>query len=587
MLARVLGALRRWLERPGAPRRVVLLALLLTLPALAAPLVADDYIHAIRLDPALHHPGVPHDPDLFVFGSGNAAQRAEMMEVGAFSWWAAEDFKLAFARPISTLTHILDHALWPDSAPAMHAHSLLWFGLLLAAVGGLYRRLHAGWAGPLALALYALDDARGQPLGFVANRNALIAAFFGVLALAAHDRWRREGWRPGAVLAPMAFGFGLLAGESALATTAFLFAYALFLDEGPRRWLSLAPAAAVVVLWQLAYSALGYGAVGSGIYVHPLQDPAAFAAALAERWPILMMGQLALPPADLWLMAPPSVRPLWFGAVVIGLLAIGAVMTPTLRASRTARFWALSTALAAVPISATFVSDRLLTFVGIGGAGLVACFLAEVEAGGAAPWRRGAAALALGLHLVLAPLLLPPRTLTVAGMAWASGVVDAAVPTDPAVTARTLVILNAPADGVVAYTSFERAAKGVPRPRALRLLATGAGPFVVTREDPRTLRVRPAPGYLATELERMLRAPWDPMAVGDTVTLSDLAVTVTEVTADGRPQEARFTFARPLEDPSWILRRWEGDAMVAWTPPAVGETAVVSAGAEPGRDPGE
>jgi len=117
----------------------------------------------------------------------------------------------------------------------MHLHSLAWLGAVVVVATLFYRRMFAAaWIAGLAALLFAVDDAHGFPAVWLANRNALIGVFFGLLTLIAHDRWRRDGWWMGAVLAPLAFLLGLLSKESAVATGAYLVAYALFLDRG--RW---------------------------------------------------------------------------------------------------------------------------------------------------------------------------------------------------------------------------------------------------------------------------------------------------------------------------------------------------------------
>ena len=63
----------------------------------------------------------------------------------------------------------------------------------------LYRRLFgregrgALWAAGLAALLYALDDAHSLSTAYLANRNALLATFFGLLSLYCHVRWRDDG----------------------------------------------------------------------------------------------------------------------------------------------------------------------------------------------------------------------------------------------------------------------------------------------------------------------------------------------------------------------------------------------------------
>lgn len=73
----------------------------------------------------------------------------------------------------------------------------------------------------------------------------------------------------------------------------------------------------------------------------------------------------------------------------------------------------------------------------------------------------------------------------------------------------------------------------------------------------------------------MLRGLQRPFLVGETVRLSDLAITITEVAPDGRAQEALFRFARPLESPEWLWMRGEGPALVPWTPPPIGVSEVL------------
>jgi hypothetical protein len=49
------------------------------------------------------------------------------------------------------------------------------------------------------------------------------------------------------------------------------------------------------------------------------------------------------------------------------------------------------------------------------------------------------------------------------------------------------------------------------------------------------------------------------MTVGERVTLQGMEVDVLRVTADGRTDQARFTFDTDLADPSFIFYLWNGD----------------------------
>jgi hypothetical protein len=181
------------------------------------------------------------------------------------------------------------------------------------------------------------------------------------------------------------------------------------------------------------------------------------------------------------------------------------------------------------------------------------------------------------VHLILAPLLLPLRALSVGLMRLIMAHSVESILEDPNVTTKTLVVVRAPADGSVAYTLVEPAALGEGRPRRLRLLASGLAPIRVTRVDERTLEVRPAQGFYSTEGERMLRGPSRPFRSGEEVQLSDLQVVVTEVDAAGRALEAEFRFERELEDASLLWYTWRDSGLKRYVPPPVGATHTLPA----------
>jgi hypothetical protein len=568
-------------------RAVILFALLLVAPALGVGPMGDDYMHMARVDPRLHVPGFSYAPlDLFTFVSGDPAQRAILREEGVFGWWMAPDFRMSFWRPFSSLTHVADHRLWPRSSVLAHAHSIAWFAALLAVLAALYRRFHPPWIAHLALLLYAIDDARGWVLGWTANRNVLVAATLAFAALLVHDRSRRDGWRPGTWLAPVLFAAALLGGEAALAVTGYLFAHALFMDEGPlaRRLARLWPYALLSVAWLVAYKALGYGTSGGSMYLNPLDEPAGYLLALVERLPVLLAAQLGASLSDAWLLLPASARVVAYGLALLWVAAFAAVLAPVWRRVPACRFWAVGTVLSLPPLCATFPMDRLLVFAGVGAMAAVALVLAEWLTGDAFALlprlRRAAAtsvvALLVLLHLVLAPVLLPLRVLLVGYVSAMSSKLEASIPADPSIGTKTLVILSSAAEMTTFPPWMERQVRGVPRPKRMRVLATCLDAVRVSRIDATTLRVRPQSGFLDNELLRMVRGLSRPFHVGDEVTLSDLQVRVNQVTADGRPAEADFTFGVPLEDASLLWTRLQGGGtLVPWSPPAVGESQVL------------
>jgi hypothetical protein len=575
------------LSRPRAGAAIVALSLVLLSPALATGLTADDHFHALVLSGARALEVVPTRAlDMFAWADGDRARAVAMMEIGMTGWWTDPTMRMAYLRPLSVATHWLDHRLWPGAPWLMHAHSLLWFALALAGLAALYRRLAAPagapWAAMLALLLYAVDDAHAMTVAWVANRNALVALACAVPVLLLHDRAARDGDRGAGRAGPLAFAFALLAGEGALAIAAYLFAYALCVDpRGRRRALvALAPFVLVALAWGLAYRGLGFGAGGSGLVFDPGSEPGRYLGAAIERVPVLLLAQFAFPPSDGWLIYPVVAK--WLPGAIMGhalgtIVALSLAFASLVRASPEARMWALGSVLACLPVAAQFPHDRLLLFVGVGGAPLVALFLARLwqTAPAARSWFARAFETPLGwacvtLHMVVAPLWLPLRALSPADVTHLIAGVDRAVGDAPGIERKTVVLMNPPGD-YVGYVPTLRAATGRARPASLRWLATGASAVTVERVDATTLRVRPDEGFLWLASERMQRSLARPIRVGDEVRLSDLVVRVTEQLSDGRPAEILARFQAPLEDPRYAFHAWSERGAAPFTPPAVGE----------------
>ena len=176
------------------PLSVAALAILLGLPSLGTGLILDDFYHREVLQPNSAYRELLGPPsEMFRFFRGDPARTGRIMDLGAFPWWTDPTLKAEFLQAVPTLTHRLDYALWPGSPALMHAQSLFWLATAVAAAAVFYRRmLGPTWVAAVAALLFAVDDARGTTVGFIANRNVLIAATFGFSALVCHDRWRRK-----------------------------------------------------------------------------------------------------------------------------------------------------------------------------------------------------------------------------------------------------------------------------------------------------------------------------------------------------------------------------------------------------------
>jgi hypothetical protein len=586
-LARRVQAL---LGKRSLPALTALLAFALTLPALGAGWVLDDYYHrAVLLETSPFRELFGPPADMFRFFRGDPDRTGRVMDFGFFPWWTYKGLKAEFLQALTVLTHRLDYWLWPNSAAAMHAHSLLWFALLVFLTACLYRRIIAPpWVAGIAALLFAVDPAHGTPAGWLANRNSLVTGCFGVLTLIFHDQFRRDHRRGSGVLGLLAFTATLLTKEEGIATCAYLFAYGLFLDPAGR-WrggLSLAPYLGIVICWRAYRTAAGYGVWDMGLYVDPLDNPLRFMAAVGERLPILLLGQLGLPPSDVTLLLSPAAQSiLWWGAV--GFLAIFlCAATPLLREDRVARFWAAGMLLSAIPVCATFPMDRLLTFVGIGAFGLIAQFFHTVFD----PSRRRAvpswyriptlvlAIFLVVVHGVLAPIALRFRAGNPMGPRSLTDRFDVRTPLGPSVREQSVVIVNAPSAPHACYLPVQRASDGLPVPRHTRVLASGMPSVTIRRPHKNVLVVRPGKGYLDWVADRLFRGVQHPLSVGEKVALTGMTVEVTVLTGDGRPAEAAFRFTVPLEDASLCWLCYRGKAFETFTPPAVGEDMEIRIG---------
>jgi hypothetical protein len=564
------------------PLAVAALAVLLALPSLRTGLVLDDYYHKEVLRPVSAYRELLGPPsEMFRFFRGDPVRTGRVMDIGAFPWWTDPTLKAEFLQALTVLTHRLDYALWPGSPPLMHAQSLLWLGAAVAAVAVFYRRMSgATWVAAVAALLFAVDDARGVTVGFIANRNVLIAATFGFSALVCHDRFRRDGSRLAALLAVLLLALALFSKEEGLGTCAYLGAYALFLDP-KGAWggcLTMIPYAAVVVAWRTLRDSWGYGVHNMGLYVDPLTDPGPFAASLVERVPLMLMSQWGPIPAETAVVLPALSIAFWWSAVVLLGLVIFAV-APLLKRDRLARFWFAGMMFAAIPVCATLPMDRLLTFVGVGAFGLLAQFWEFVFGNLAdAPknpwWRVPAHVLAwffVAVHAVWAPLVFPFRATSPLGLWWVENRLYVDAPLGPGIGKKTLVIVNAPSVAHAAYFPFRQLAIGRPVPRHTRVLAPAVPGVTIHRLDEHTLEIAPRWGYLHLALDRVFRSERRPMAVGDLVKLTGMTARVTALTLDGRPAVATFRFDLPLESPSLVWLCFRGKSFERFSPPAVGQ----------------
>jgi hypothetical protein len=474
-----------------------------------------------------------------------------------------------FYRPVSLATHLLDGKLWPNNAFMWHAHSFMWFAVLLIIATRLYRNLQGPLVGTLAAALFALDHTHTLAVSFSTNRYVLIATALCMLSLDAHQRQRQRAggsWLHG-VLAVLCYALALLAGESSAAFVGYLFGYALFVDRSRlrSRVLSLVPYFLVTVGWRAMYNALGRGARGSDLYIDPARESLRFLAAMLERGPSLLLGQWGMPPAETYTYSEPPVSHALIAFAWLFLLTFALAVWPLLKRDRIARFWAMGMVLALVPMCSGEPNNRMLFTAGIGASGLLAQWWA-----GYVPTLTAAARPTLGKfsrvfgefmlwsHLVASPLLIPANAISLALFGSINRAFD---DVGPEAAGSEAVFVTTPDYFATRLMRMTKEVEGKPTPSRWRALTFGPEQVTVKRTSDRSIELDIAGGAMhepavTKQALDLYRSSASPMVKGQQVDLEGMHVEVLEVTSDGRPQRVRFDFSESLDSDRYRVYQW-------------------------------
>jgi hypothetical protein len=559
-----------------SPRVAVALALLCAcgLGALSLPIgfVFEDNFHRVAF---LVGDSQLTPQNLFVFSRGDRATTLANIAHGSSPWWTDPEFKLSFFRPLSSALIRLDWGLFGERPVLHHLHSVLWGAALVAAASLLLRRLGGNAVFGVALLVFALDEAHSAPVGWLSNRNALVAGVFGLLAVEAHLRWRLEGLRLGAPLSVLLLGLALAGGEAAVGAAFYLVAFEATSSRPWRERLAgLVPVAVVMTSYAALYMLGGYGARGSVMYIEPMRDALQFLTEVPARL-FSLLGCLGLNfPAELWALELPAVR---YGLAALGVLTVAlfAWLLRSLRRELDARerrlhdFLLSGALLSLLPGLSTYPSARLLVFPSLGAAAVLALLFRHL-------WHRRRDVVLGLLLLVHGPL---------AAYQWVSSfdflgrlgrqTTAAALRTELERDVPNLrVILLTSGDGVAAgFVLPILRASGVPVPRGWWILSNAQDTHRLTRTGPSTLELETVRGRFLESLgERIMRSPQrTPFTAGDVVELDCGRITVLAV-VDGYPKRIRFELDEPFESPDVRLLEWRDGALRRARLPDVGET---------------
>lgn len=554
-----LKPIARFVERAAASPRwtlgVCVLAVLLTLPSLSGGLWGDDYFQARHFLGLFNGSDAPWW-DMFHLQTGDLAKRFG----GIAPWWTADELHVQFFRPLTAATHWLDYRLWPARHWLMHLHSVLYFALLVGAVAKLYRMLEADRrVALLASVLFAGAYVHSTSVGWIANRNAVLAALFGVLGLIAYLRWREpDGRWVFAALAIASLAASLLCGEIGISTFAFVVAFEFRhgLRPSARGRLAVAVGLGLLLAWRLGYQAMGFGASASGAYIDPIGNPILFAEHLPYRlaW---LIAFVVVPVRAALIDTLPHVARL---GLITGLLLAGAVvMHAAWRQRSTHRHWLLAIAGCLLPLAASVPGDRLLSFAVIGVCPLIATFLVELLD---TPTRLRALG---GSVIVATHLLLSPALLAWGSVDLSHGFRETAqthpgldFATDDEMAQRSLVVLWAPGYAFVHEMAAARMAAGRRAPTFTWVLGISEDEPEISAEGCCTVVVRSAGGLGREVFAANYRGPQVPFEAGESVKTLAFEAHVETVNADGFATQVRFVFADRLRSGRMVFIRWHG-----------------------------
>jgi hypothetical protein len=586
-------------EPRASGRRTTVLAVLLILAGVANNAHClrwgfqyDDYVHQLALRhlvPTVHL----RCWNLYNFG-GRPGPSEPLAQQGLFPWWTDSDFKVRFFRPVTSLSIYLDSLLYRDWAPGYHLTGLAWFAVFLALAFRLYRDLGAPASAALwGLAFLALDDIPYMPVGWIANRNALLAAVFVVATILAVHHHRRTGRGRYSLLAAVCFLLACGSKESGLIALPIAALYLVLFDPAfaglSRRdaCLRLLRSRTLWVLGLLAvayvgfYLAAGYG-TRSGLYSTPWLDTAGYLRRLATLVPLGLLSLFFGFPTDLLFRRPELVWPM--AAVAGCVLAVVGVIVFRVVRWKPLSIFALGWVLFALPPEAAAdLYDRLFMNASVGSALMIGLFLHRL-----APVRDRVALrqyprLALGGAFVLFGIVASVPSTAIRSGLWSQLAaldrdiaVEADIPRPPAAS-QTVFLLNCPSS-MLAWSMLPTWAVVYDDPvTRLFPLQFGRRALTWTRDGDHTMTLRCAgQPFLDNHFERLFRTHRAPPAVGARYETSEFVATVVAVEPTGI-RTVRFDFKKSLDDASYRFLAWRNGRMSRVATPAAGQTVEIPA----------
>jgi hypothetical protein len=514
-------------------------------------------------------PGLRWGPtELYDFLGGPTRPAAALRDAGLIPWFAADDLKIRFFRPLSSATLVADTYLFGDRVWLARIHSLAWFLASVGLVAALHARFLPAPVAGLATVLYAVAGGHSMPVTWIAARHSFVTATCALLAFWCYVRWRADGWRIGRRLAIGTLVVGLLAGEMALGAVALIAAWELAgRRESPRdRLLAVLPFAATALGYLVWYVGAGYGSQSSAYL--GLREAVTSPGLVVRHFWILVAELATALPSDIVADGPARAAT---GMAVLGAVA-AAALAFAVRRDRYARWLGVAAGLTILPGTLAIIGGRVLTLALAASTALVAIVIqrgwrtARDRARGAGT--RLAAGLVAGglvvLHVPGAAVIrfTIARELTAVAM-------EEERQTDQVPPCPGAMVIVAASDPIIStYVPVRLRLRGRP-PERLHVLSFAPVDHRIDEVTTTSFELTSARTDGRRRVwERLFRA--GPMPAGAQVNLPHLTATVLE-DRDGAPARVRFDFDEPLDSPRFCFLHWNGQHLAPLAPPRPGD----------------
>lgn len=557
---------------------------LLLVPTLWTGLMADDYYLAAR---ALKLNILPSANgaslwNMFTVSDAEQATLQHLIQNGLMPWWTSPDFRFQMWRPLAEFSHWLDFRFWPNVPLLMHAHQLVWvFSFLALSYRFLIRFSNTPNIGMIAFIFFALSANHGQTFAWLASRNTLMAATFGMAAVLLHVTSREKQKPAYRLLAIVTFFAALMSSEYGLCASAWLFAWTVTLDKGnlAHRLLRLMPYGIVMLVWAWLYQHWNYGVTASEYYIDPIQAPMDYLAALIERVPAIVFNSLLHFPNGL-LGSTETGGLAWFAACIISVMFLF-LLKPLFHQTNT-RFLLIGCSLCMLPIAAGPSGARTLAFVSLGVAPLLATIFQQ--------WTSNQTYSLL--HKRLSHFLIWPVTvLTIAsiGMLPSISVIynnhnqtnveqpATSLPFREDISQTNVVLLNPNSVFYSIFYPLSRAYQGLNLPNSFYPLASGNGNILFERDSSTSFILTPENGFLSEPAAYFMRRKDEAFFVGQEFVFPAITMQIESLLDDGRPASLRVSFRNALESKKIKLVFCENNTFHEFTSPQIGESITLAA----------